>query len=154
MAVFGRLVRASKLTEAEQERVFARYGLSGPELDLLFTLRRTGPPYRLNPTALRRAAMVTSGGMTKRLDRLESLGLVRRLPDPGDRRGVLVELLPRARRLADEVVEVHLENQQRLLSPLSAAEQEQVVDGLRLLLGALEQAESEPPPAGATRRGR
>ena len=100
------------------------------------------------------AAMVTSGGMTKRLDRLESLGLVRWLPDPGDRRGVLVELLPRARRLADEVVEVHLENQGRLLSPLSPAERQRVVDGLRLLLGVLEQAEPEQPAASATRRGR
>ncbi|HEU0335129.1 MAG TPA: MarR family transcriptional regulator [Gaiellaceae bacterium] len=154
MGVFGRLVRASKLAEADQERLFARFGLSGSEFDLLFTLRRTGPPYRLNPTALRRAAMVTSGGMTKRLDRLETLGLIRRLPDPADRRGVLVELLPAARRLADEVVEAHLENQQTLLATLSPPEQARVVAGLRLLLRALEQTEPAEPPAPATRRGR
>jgi DNA-binding MarR family transcriptional regulator len=98
--------------------------------------------------------MVTSGGMTKRLDRLEALRLIRRLPDPADRRGVLVELLPEARRLADEVVEAHLGNHERLLAGLSTSERARVVDGLRLLLGVLERAEPESPPAAATRRGR
>jgi DNA-binding MarR family transcriptional regulator len=155
MGVFGRVVRASKLTEAQQEQLFGRYGLTGPELDLLFTLRRAGPPYRLNPTALRRAAMVTSGGMTKRLDRLEALGHVRRLPDPTDRRGVLVELQPGAIRLTDEVVDAHLANEERLLASLSATERDRIADALRTLLLVLEDA--EPPPeqlSATTRRGR
>jgi DNA-binding MarR family transcriptional regulator len=153
MGVFGRIVRASKLTEAQQEALFGRYGLSGPELDLLFTLRRAGPPYRLNPTALRRAAMVTSGGMTKRLDRLEALGHIRRLPDPSDRRGVQVELQPGAIHLTDEVVDAHLANERRLLEPLSPAERKRVANALRIVLLALEDAEPPPEPL-ATRRAR
>jgi DNA-binding MarR family transcriptional regulator len=138
MEVFGRVVRAGRLTEDRQLPTFARYGLTGPDFDLLATLRRTGAPFRLTPTVLRRTAMVSSGGMTKRIDRLERLGHVTRVPDPSDRRGVLVELTPAAVRLVDEVVVEHLANEERLLAPLAPDQRQQVVKALRLLLAALE----------------
>src|SRR5205085_1527378 len=71
---------------------FAAHGLQLGEFDVLAALRRQGPPYRLSPGALLRATLVTSGTMTNRLDRLEQAGLVRRAPDPEDKRGVLVSL--------------------------------------------------------------
>ena len=147
MEIFGRLVRAARLVEASQDVVFARYGLTGPDFDVLATLRRSGEPFRLTPTALRRSAMVSSAGVTKRVDRLERMRLVRRLADPADRRGVLVELTARARRLVDDVVEEHLENEERLLATLGTAQRERIARALRVLLACLE---SEP----ATRPGR
>ncbi len=140
MEIFGRLVRAARLAEASQDVVFARFGLTGPDFDVLATLRRTGEPFRLSPTELRRTSMVSSAGVTKRIDRLERMGLVRRLPDPTDRRGVLIELTTRARRRVDEVVEEHLENEERLLAPLSAGQRQRVAGSLRLLLACLEDA--------------
>jgi DNA-binding MarR family transcriptional regulator len=119
MEILGRVVRAGRLTEERQRATFARHGLTGSDFDLLATLRRSGRPFRLTPTALRRSAMVSSGGMTKRIDRLERLGFVARSPDASDRRGVLVELTPAALQLIDEVVVDHLENEERMLAPLA-----------------------------------
>jgi len=138
MEIFGRLVRAERLVEASQEEVFGRFGLTGPDFDVLATLRRAGEPFRLSPTELRHTTMVSSAGVTKRIDRLERMGLVRRLPDPTDRRGVLIELTARARRRVDEVVEEHLENEERLLARLSAGQRLRVAGSLRLLLACLE----------------
>jgi DNA-binding MarR family transcriptional regulator len=136
--VFGRLVRAGRLTEGRQDVVFARYGLTGPDYDILATLRRSGEPFRLTPTALRRTAMVSSGGMTKRIDRLERLGLIRRVADPSDRRSVLVELTPEAHELVDEIVVAHLANEEDMLSSLKPEQRAKVVEALRSLLAALE----------------
>jgi DNA-binding MarR family transcriptional regulator len=93
---------------------WSAYGLNGGEFDVLASLRRSGPPYRLSPTALSSALIVTSGGMTKRLRLLESRGPVRRDPDPGDRRSTLVTLTPEGMRLVDEVVPVWLSRRRRL----------------------------------------
>src|SRR5262245_47887004 len=84
MAVIGRISRIATLVQRELERVFAEYGLSGADFDVLAALRRVGAPFQLTPGALTRSTMVTTGGMTKRLDRLEATGLIRREPDPGD----------------------------------------------------------------------
>src|SRR5919106_1765060 len=92
-----------------------------PELgwqDVLATLRRTGPPYRLRPSEFSGALMLTSSGTTKRLDRLERAGLIERAPHPDDRRGTLIELTAAGRRLIDNVTEAHLENERRLLAAL------------------------------------
>jgi DNA-binding MarR family transcriptional regulator len=137
--IFGRLVRAGRLAEARQDVVFARFGLTGPDYDILATLRRSGEPYRLTPTALRRTAMVSSGGMTKRIDRLERLGHVRRVADPGDRRSVLVELTPGAHAVLDDIVVAHLGNEEAMLASLDARRRAAVVAALRDLLAALEE---------------
>jgi DNA-binding MarR family transcriptional regulator len=83
-------LKNSSLAQGELDRVFAQYDLEGGDFDVLATLRRTGAPYRLTPGELSRSTMVTTGGMTKRLDRLEAAGLIRRELDPTDRRGKLM----------------------------------------------------------------
>jgi|BarGraNGADG00212_1021973.scaffolds.fasta_scaffold13280_3 DNA-binding MarR family transcriptional regulator len=129
-----RVTRLSLLQAASFARVFARYGVSFGEYLVLAALRRAGPPYRMNPTALLNSVILSSGAMTNRLDRLEEMGLVERLPDPADRRGRLVALTDRGRELVDAAVVDHLESEQRLLSGLDAEEREQLAGLLRKLL--------------------
>jgi DNA-binding MarR family transcriptional regulator len=118
-------------------------GLSGHDLapgwfDLLAALRRAGDPYALNPTELMRSTLLSSGGMTKRIDRLVDEGLVERLPDPNDRRGTLVRLTARGRKLVDETLSVHVANEEKLLDPLSPRERDDLDRLLRKLLAAVE----------------
>jgi DNA-binding MarR family transcriptional regulator len=82
--------------------------------------------------------MLSSGAMTKRLDRLEDAGLVERRPDPGDRRGTLVGLTRKGRAVIDEAVVTHVANEERLLRSLSAPQRRALDDLLRVLLTDLE----------------
>lgn len=134
MGVVGRISRAAQILSRALEATFATFELNGGEFDVLATLRRTGPPFRLTPTALFTELMLSSGAMTNRLDRLERADLIARLPDLADRRGTLVELTPKGRELVDAAVAAHLDNEHRLLAALSDAEQEQLADLLRKLL--------------------
>jgi DNA-binding MarR family transcriptional regulator len=120
------------------ERAYAEHGIGRPEFDVLATLRRAGHPCQLSPGALAASMMLSTGGTTARLDRLEKAGLVQRLPDPQDRRGVLVRLTPRGREVVDAAVGTGLERQQRLLAHLSAARQKELGDLLRDVLGPLD----------------
>jgi DNA-binding MarR family transcriptional regulator len=81
--------------------------------------------------------MISSGGMTNRLDRLENAGLVERHPDPGDRRGKLIALTENGKRVVDETIARHVANEERLLAVLTAAEQEQLNALLRKLITGL-----------------
>jgi DNA-binding MarR family transcriptional regulator len=135
MAVFGRIYRLARVAGDEVERVYARYGIGRPEFDVLATLRRSGPPYRLSPGALAGSMMLSSGGTTARLDRLERAGLVERSPSPTDRRGVLVRLTDAGREIVDGAVAAGLAEQQRLLSHLPADRARQLSDLLREALG-------------------
>jgi DNA-binding MarR family transcriptional regulator len=146
MEVIGRISRLSALVQRELERVFAQHGLAGGDFDVLATLRRSGAADRLTPGELSRSTMVTTGGMTKRLDRLESLGLIRRESDPRDRRGKRIALTDDGRALIDRAVEAHLQNEERLLADLSDAKREELAALLRELLIALEAR----PGGGAT----
>jgi DNA-binding MarR family transcriptional regulator len=146
MEVIGRISRVSALVQRELERVFAQHGLAGGDFDVLATLRRSGAPDRLTPGELSRSTMVTTGGMTKRLDRLESLGLIRRESDPRDRRGKRIALTDDGRALIDRAVEAHLQNEERLLADLSDAKREELAALLRELLIALDAR----PGGGAT----
>ena len=92
MAVFGRVYRIARLVGDQQETVYARFGINRGDFDVLATLRRSGAPFCLSPKALTASLMLTSGGMTGRLDRLEKRGLVTRSPDPADRRGLVDHL--------------------------------------------------------------
>src|SRR5262249_46393439 len=109
MTVIGRITRLSSLLEHALDRSFSRYGLASCDFDVLATRRRSGAAYRRTPTELGRSTMVTTGGMTKRLDRLETSGLIRREPDPRDRRGKLIVLTDEGLELIDRAVEGHLE---------------------------------------------
>jgi DNA-binding MarR family transcriptional regulator len=138
MAVFGRVFRLARLGGDEMERVYARYGIGRPEFDVLATLRRSGPPFELSPGALGASMMLSSGGTTARIDRLEDAGLVRRSPDPDDRRGVVVGLTARGRRLVDDALAAGLARQQELLAHLSPAKQKSLTSLLREVLRPLE----------------
>ncbi len=134
MAVIGRLNEAAQLvSRGRLAPVFARFGLQHGEFDVLATLRRSGSPYALTPTALYEATMVSSGAMTNRLDRLERAGLIRREPHPGDRRGVIVRLTDQGRALIDDAVTAHVENEHAILAGLTDGERE----ALAALLGKL-----------------
>jgi DNA-binding MarR family transcriptional regulator len=138
MAVFGRLNEASgRVTRDHLNPLFAKAGLQAGEFDVLATLRRSGAPYMLSPTQLYEAAMISSGGMTDRLDRLERGGLVIRRPDPKDRRGKLIVLTEPGKRLIDEALGRHVANAERLLLSLSEAEQETLSALLKKLIAAL-----------------
>ncbi len=138
MVVLGRLAEAAQLIARDHlNPLFARFGLQPGEFDVLATLRRSGPPYRLTPTTLYEAAMISSGSMTNRLDRLEKAGLVQRLPNPEDGRGTLVGLSEAGLALIDETVNAHVANQRRVLAGLDAAEQVQLAGLLEKLLTAL-----------------
>ena len=138
MVVLGRLAEAAQLIARDHlNPLFARFGLQPGEFDVLATLRRSGPPYRLTPTTLYEAAMIFSGSMTNRLDRLEKAGLVQRLPNPEDGRGTLVGLSEAGLTLIDEAVNAHVANQRRVLAGLDAAEQVQLAGLLEKLLATL-----------------
>ena len=133
IGIVGRVSRLARELEQRLEPVYKAHGLEPGWHDVLATLRRTGPPYRLRPTDLTESLMLTSSGTTKRLDRLEQAGLIAREPDPADRRGTLIALTDAGRELIDGVTEAHLENERRLLSALTDAEQRRLADLLRKL---------------------
>ena len=133
IGVIGRISRLSREIERRLEPVYAASGLEPGWYDVLATLRRAGPPYRLRPTDFAATLMLTTSGTTKRLDRLEAAGYVTREPDPGDRRGVLITLTPQGRTLVDHAAVQHLANERRILAGLSPAEQRQLADLLRKL---------------------
>jgi DNA-binding MarR family transcriptional regulator len=137
MAVIGRLSEAAQAISRDRlVPLFASFGLQRGEFDVLATLRRSGAPYALTPTALYEATMVTSGAMTARLDRLEKAGLIARAPHPEDRRGVLVRLTDKGRELIDEAVTAHVENERRILAGLTEKEQEVLIELLEKLITA------------------
>ena len=138
MAVIGRLNEVSSLISRERlAPLFARFGLQAGEFDVLATLRRSGSPFALTPTALYEATMVTSGAMTNRLDRLEKAGLIRRMPHPQDRRGLLVQLTDEGLGLIDRAVEAHVENEHAILAALNPKEREMLAGLLEKLIADL-----------------
>ncbi len=152
VSVIARLGRTTAYIDAGINARLADFGLSRSSWDVLASLRRNGPPYRLSPTQLYRALMRTSGAMTHRLYRLERRGLITRVPDPDDGRGLLVELTPEGVQLVDQVAPAHLANERSLLAALSAEEQIQLANLLRKMLTAFEREESSPPPGCRRRR--
>ena len=138
MALFGRLSEAAERVMREHMNpLFAEAGLKPGEFDVLATLRRSGEPFTLSPTRLYEATMISSGGMTDRLDRLERAGLVERRPDPRDRRGKLIALTEAGRRVIDEAIGRHVANEERLLATLTQAEQETLDALLKKLIAGL-----------------
>jgi DNA-binding MarR family transcriptional regulator len=134
IGVVGRVSRLARELERRLEGVYRAHGLEPGWHDVLATLRRTGPPFRMRPTDLTSTLMLTSSGTTKRLDRLEAAGLIAREPDPGDRRGTLIALTDEGRRLIDGLTPDHLANEDRLLAALTADERERLAGLLRKLL--------------------
>lgn len=133
MEVVGYLKTTQQLAQERLQAFFKAYGLQAGEFDVLATLRRSGAPYRLGPTQLFETLMVSSGGMTSRLDRLEKAGLIMRTPNPEDRRGTLVSLTEEGLALMDRMIPHHVANEASMLTALSREEQR----ALSQLLGKL-----------------
>jgi DNA-binding MarR family transcriptional regulator len=138
LGIMGRLFRAAQLADAELANGIAAHELRPGWFDLLAALRRAGRPFELNPTQLMATTMLSSGGMTKRLDRLEDAGLVERRADPSDRRGTMVGLTKKGQGLVDAALLTHVGNEERLLQPLTASERLTLDALLRKLLIRLE----------------
>jgi DNA-binding MarR family transcriptional regulator len=138
LAITGRIQRLAGLVRRHVDEALKPYGLSWELLDVLSTLRRAGPPFRSTPTALYRSCMLSSGAMTHRIDRLEAAGLVTRMPDPDDRRGILVQLTPEGQQLVDEVILASWDTQRHIVMALSSAERDKLAGLLRALLLALD----------------
>jgi DNA-binding MarR family transcriptional regulator len=138
MQVLSRVSRLARHLDLARRTAFAGHGLEPWEFDVLSALRRQGPPYQLTPGALLRATLVTSGTMTNRVDRLAEAGLVRREPDPQDRRGVLVTLTGAGRARVDAALTDLLKSEHTLLNGLSMADRTTLADLLRVLLAPLD----------------
>ena len=138
IAVINRLDRLQTYLRSEVATIFEQFGLTGPSFAVIATLRRAGKPYQLSQRALTDALQLTGGTISVRIDRLERDGIVERLPDVHDQRGVLVRLTKIGEQLFDQVAPVHLANEDRLLSALNAQQREQLASLLRILLLSFE----------------
>jgi DNA-binding MarR family transcriptional regulator len=138
IAVAGRLLRIANLLEQRFERLFREHGFSFWAFTVVTALRRSGAPYRLSASQLRSAGMVSAAAVTKRIGRLEELGLVERIADPNDRRGTLVGLTRRGRRLIDQLGERYLEEERAAIAVLDPEQQSALAELLKELLLGLE----------------
>ncbi|MFI6325457.1 MarR family winged helix-turn-helix transcriptional regulator [Nonomuraea sp. NPDC050556] len=134
LQVLSRVSRLAKHLDRARRAAFAEHSLEPWEFDVLTALRRAGKPYELSPGALLRATLVTSGTMTNRIDRLAEAGLVRRRPDPEDRRGVLVTLTDTGLSRVDAAFSGLLRREHELLAGLGPADQRALANLLRTLL--------------------
>ncbi|MEV8452505.1 MarR family transcriptional regulator [Streptomyces sp. NPDC052095] len=139
--VIGRLHRLAALLTEQLCLVYRRHGLNEGEFDVLAALRRAGEPFERAPGELAAFTMVTTGAMTKRLDRLERDGLVTRRRSAEDGRGRVVALTGAGRELFDRAFTDHMRNERRMLDELAPGE----AAHLEVLLTAW-LARVEPPP--------
>ena len=129
-AIVGRLLHLNGIVLAAVDSSLARHGLKYPAFAVLATLRVQGAPYRMSPKALLDALILTSGGLSNLLRRLETSGHIRRLADETDGRGVIVELTGEGRRLVEPAMRDHAEVERRLVAALTRREQTQTADAL------------------------
>jgi len=122
MGIVGRLHRLAALLDAELRPVFAAAGLSDGDFDVLASLRRSGSPFELSPGELAATTMVTSGAVTKRVDRLLAAGLVERTVCAQDARSRRIRLTRSGVTLVDDLVEKHVANERRLVAGLGDLE--------------------------------
>ncbi|WP_405145963.1 MarR family transcriptional regulator [Sphaerisporangium sp. NBC_01403] len=136
--VIGRLHRVADHLTEQLCVVYRRYGLGEGEFDVLATLRRAGEPFERAPGELAAFTMVTTGAMTKRIDRLERDGLVTRRPSTSDRRARVVALTDAGRELIDQAFSEHMRNERRLLDHLTPEEAAQLESLLTTWLACFE----------------
>src|SRR5919106_3727614 len=134
MEVLSRVSRLARHLDRARSQAFSAHGLESWEFDVLAALRRAGAPYQLSPGRLLKETLVTSGTMTNRVDRLAARGLVERLPDPADRRGVQVRLTAKGRESVDAALESLLARERVLLRSLRPADERRLADLLRTLV--------------------
>ncbi|MGW7458921.1 MarR family winged helix-turn-helix transcriptional regulator [Streptomyces sp. NPDC054797] len=143
MLVIGRLFRLTDTLDRRLRPPFAAAGLGNGDFDVLAALRRAGAPYTLSAGELSRTVLVTTGAVTKRVDRLRARGLVAKAVDGTDSRGRLITLTPEGVALTDELIAVHLGNQRRLLAGLGDDERTQLAHLLARLAATLAEGDEE-----------
>jgi DNA-binding MarR family transcriptional regulator len=152
MALVPRVIRLAHLYDKEMADVSRSFGLKPGWLDVLSALRRVGAPHRMSASQLARWVLLSSGGMTLRIDRMQEAGFLRRHPDPSDRRGVLVELTPRGRRIIDRAIDAHLALYEELVSgALTKTEQRSFIKLMRKQTVAFEQGRAGRAPPDTSR---
>ena len=134
LQILSRVSRLARHLDRARRQAFAAHSLDTSEFDVLAALRRAGEPNSLSPGQLATETLVTSGTMTNRIDRLESRGLVRREPDPTDRRGVRVLLTSQGRSAVDDALRDLLEREHALLAALPPGDQADLTGLLRVLV--------------------
>lgn len=139
MGIIGRIGRLSKHLDRSIQETVSGFSLNGGEFDVLATLLRSGQPYQLSPTELFNTLMISSGTITHRIDRLEQADLVKRIPDPSDRRGMLVQLTDKGFNVIGKAIEAHVANGHRLLTVLDETERRVLAQLLSKLLISFEE---------------
>jgi len=134
LEVLSRVSRLARHLDLARREAFGRHDLEPWEFDVLAALRRAGDPYTLSPGDLLRQNLVSSGTMTNRLDRLESRGLLRREPDPHDRRGVRAVLTTEGRAAVDSALDDLLDHERQILATLDDRERSDLAATLRALI--------------------
>ncbi|MET7996718.1 MarR family transcriptional regulator [Amycolatopsis sp. NPDC005232] len=155
MAVFGRIHRVFLRYQVHVTDTFNSYGINAAAFDILAALRRNGAPYRQTAGALAETSLITTGGISLRVDRLEKAGLVIRERDDEDKRVVYVQLTDKGLGLIEEVAAEHFANEESLLVGLTATERRQLAQLLSLLERSLDVYEttSRTEEAGSDRFG-
>lgn len=143
--LIGRLHRLAAHLTVELDSVYREFGLSTGEFDVLAALRRAGEPYERTPGELAERTMITSGGLTKRCDRLEVAGLIERRVAETDRRGRVVALTPDGLDLIDRAYEAHMRNEHRLVAALDPDDRDALAGTLAHWLAQFEAPESGTP---------
>jgi DNA-binding MarR family transcriptional regulator len=142
--ILGRARRITLLSRGEIEAVFARHGIDTGEFDVIATLRRSGPLYALRPTELFQSLMISSGGLTDRLARLEKRGLIRRRPSEEDKRSLLVELTAKGRAVAEAALREDMAIENAMVGTLTRDERTELIRLLQKLAAGIEaRAESK-----------
>jgi DNA-binding MarR family transcriptional regulator len=137
IGVITRIWRIAKLFDEDRRRTMAALGMDAPTRDLLSTLRRAGPPYRLSPSEIARASLITPGAISQRLARAEARELIRRHSYGPDGRSVTVELTAEGHQRIEHIVDDLLRHEDSLLEGLTADDRERLSDLLRILLADL-----------------
>ncbi len=134
LGIVGRVIVLAQHLERSVANALSDFEITLGQFDILATLRRQGPKGGLTPTQLLGSVMLSSGGMTSRLDTLERQDWIVRKPDPNDRRGVIIELTPKGRKLIDAATATRFEDARRSLPPLENEERVKLEEMLRAWL--------------------
>lgn len=152
MEIFARLSRVQHLAQRVVTETLAEHGLTLAGFDVLASLRRSGPPYRCTPSELARISLLSTGGITFRLDRLESAGLIERERDEHDRRVLYSKLTKKGLKVIDAALSAHFENEEGRLAPMSRSDRETLGSLLRRLENVLAASAEEAQSALAHSR--
>jgi DNA-binding MarR family transcriptional regulator len=133
MALYGRIHRISQKLGSRLHELRTRQGLGRNEFDVLASIRRSGEPFTLSPKEIGATLMLSSGGLTGRLDKLEAAGFIERLPDPADRRGLKVRMTAQGGEVIEEAVRTGVDLQLETLAVLTDEERTQLGALLRKL---------------------